>query len=156
MNIWAELSLKERKMVYNYATEGFINFFNKETMTALIQKGVVKMNLSKDSLVLFSESFRNFVCVYVSDEDVARFKQDESKSGNARMIQAAVFSFVLICIALISFYDPNILNETSAYITGFLGVSGTIYSLLAKGIIFCLIFFIMLFIIKKYKKIVYS
>lgn len=133
MNIWAELSLKERKMVYNYATEGFINFFNKETMTALIQKGVVKMNLSKDSLVLFSESFRNFVCVYVSDEDVARFKQDESKSGNARMIQAAVFSFVLICIALISFYDPNILNETSAYITGFLGVSGTIYSLLAKG-----------------------
>ncbi|EPR65209.1 hypothetical protein [Cyclobacterium qasimii] len=133
MNIWAELSLKEKKMVYNYAKEGFINFFNKETMTALIQKGLVKMNPAMDSLVLFSDSFRNFVCVYISDEEVARFKQDESKSGNARMIQAAVFSFVLICIALISFYDPNILNETSAYITGFLGVSGTIYSILAKG-----------------------
>jgi|GEM_PF-2474522 len=133
MNIWAELSLKEKKMVYNYAKEGFINFFNKETMTALIQKGLLKMNPAMDRLVLFSDSFRNFVCVYISDEEVARFKQDESKSGNARMIQAAVFSFVLICIALISFYDPNILNETSAYITGFLGVAGTIYSILAKG-----------------------
>jgi hypothetical protein len=133
MNIWAELSFKERKMVYNYAKEGFINFFNKETMTALIQKGIVKMNLSKDGLVLFSESFRNFVCVYVSDEEVAIFKREESRSGNAKMIQAAVFSFVLISIALISFYDPNILNETSAYISGFLGIMGTIYSFLAKG-----------------------
>ena len=133
MNIWTELSLKERKMVYNYATEGFINFFNKETMTTLIQKGIVKMNPAMDRLVLFSESFRNFVCVFISEEEVARFKQDESRSGNAKMIQAAVFSFVLICIALISFYDPNILNETSAYISGFLGLVGTIYSLLAKG-----------------------
>ena len=105
MNIWTELSLKERKMVYNYATEGFINFFNKETMTTLIQKGVVKMNPAMDRLVLFSESFRNFVCVFISEEE----------------------------IALISFYDPNILNETSAYISGFLGLVGTIYSLLAKG-----------------------
>ncbi|WP_163377898.1 hypothetical protein [Cyclobacterium sp. SYSU L10401] len=133
LNIWAELSLKERKMVYNYATEGFINFFNRETMTALIQKGIIKMNAGKDGLVLFSKSFRNFVCLFVSEEDLSRFKQDERKSGNAKMIQAAVFSFVLICIALISFYDPNILNETSAYISGLLGLVGTVYSLLAKG-----------------------
>jgi hypothetical protein len=133
MNIWAELSLKERKMVYNYAREGFINFFNKETMTALIQKGIIKMNAEQDRLVLFSSSFRNFVCLFVSDADVERFKQDERKSGNAKMIQAAVFSFVLISIALISFYDPTILNETSAYISGVLGLVGTLYSLLAKG-----------------------
>ncbi len=133
MNIWAELSLKERKMVYNYAKEGFINFFNKETMTALIQKGIIKMNAERDRLVLFSNSFRNFVCLFVSDADVERFKQDERKSGNAKMIQAAVFSFVLISIALISFYDPTILNETSAYISGVLGLVGTVYSLLAKG-----------------------
>lgn len=133
LNIWAEMSLKERKMVYNYATEGFINFFNKETMTALIQKGIIRMNTDRDRLVLFSKSFRNFVCLFVSEEDLSRFKQDERKSGNAKMIQAAVFSFVLICIALISFYDPNILNETSAYISGMLGLLGTLYSLLAKG-----------------------
>ncbi|SHM57256.1 hypothetical protein SAMN04488057_102186 [Cyclobacterium lianum] len=133
LNIWAELSLKERKMVYNYAREGFINFFNRETMTALIQKGIIKMNAGKDGLVLFSRSFRNFVCLFVSEEDLSRFKQDERKSGNAKMIQAAIFSFVLICIALVSFYDPNILNETSAYISGILGLVGTIYSLLAKG-----------------------
>lgn len=133
MNIWAELSLKERKMVYNYATEGFINFFNKETMTALIQKGIIRMNADRDRLVLFSNSFRNFVCIFASEQDVARFKQDERKSGNAKMIQAAVFSFVLISVALISFYDPTILNETSAYISGVLGLVGTLYSLLAKG-----------------------
>ena len=133
MNIWAELSLKERKMVYNYATEGFINFFNKETMTALIQKGIIRMNADRDRLVLFSNSFRNFVCLFASEQDVVRFKQDERKSGNAKMIQAAVFSFVLISLALISFYDPTILNETSAYISGVLGLVGTVYSLLAKG-----------------------
>jgi hypothetical protein len=134
MNIWAELSIKERKMVYNYAKEGFINFFNKETMTALVQKGVLKINSDNDGLVLFSKSFRNFVCLFVSEEELSLFKQDERKSGNAKMIQAAAFSFVFISIGLISFYDPNILNETSAYISGFIGLAGTIYSLIVKGL----------------------
>ncbi len=134
MNIWAELSAKERKMVYNYAKEGFINFFNKETMTALVQKGVLKINHDNDGLVLFSKSFRNFVCLFVTEEEISLFKQDERKSGNAKMIQAAAFSFVFISIGLISFYDPNILNETSAYISGFIGLAGTIYSLIVKGL----------------------
>ncbi|MEX0883656.1 MAG: hypothetical protein WDZ72_09305, partial [Cyclobacteriaceae bacterium] len=134
MNIWAELGGRERKMVYNYANEGFINFFNKETMTALIQKGILKMNRDHDGLVLFSQSFRNFVCVFVSEEEISRFKQDERKSGNAKMIQAAAISFVFISLALIGYYDPNVLNETSAYISAFLGLVGTAYSLIIKGI----------------------
>ncbi|MEX2513524.1 MAG: hypothetical protein WD398_11505 [Cyclobacteriaceae bacterium] len=134
MNIWSEMSGRERKMVYNYANEGFINFYNKETMTALIQKGILKMNRDLDGLVLFSQSFRNFVCVFVSDEEISRFKQDERKSGNAKMIQAAAISFVFISLALIGYYDPSVLNETSAYISAFLGLAGTAYSLIIKGL----------------------
>lgn len=133
INIWSSLNMREKKMVYNYAMEGFINFSNKEIMTALIQKGIMVLNKEKDALVLFSDSFRNFVCLYTGPEDLVKFKQDERRAGNARMIQAAAFSFVFISIALISYYDPNILNQTSAYVSAVIGLAGTVYSFFVKG-----------------------
>jgi hypothetical protein len=133
MNIWGELNMKEKKMVYNFAKEGFINFANKETMTALLQKGVFVLNSHRDGLVLFSRSFRNYAYLNATPEELSRFKQDERKTGNAKMIQMAAFSFVFISIAVISYYDPNILNQTSAYVSAVIGVGGTVYSFFAKG-----------------------
>ncbi|MFC4870082.1 hypothetical protein [Negadavirga shengliensis] len=133
MNIWGELNMKEKKMVYNFAKEGFINFANKETMTALLQKGVFVLNSHRDGLVLFSRSFRNYAYMNATPEELSRFKQDERKTGNAKMIQMAAFSFVFISIAVISYYDPNILNQTSAYVSAVIGVAGTVYSFFAKG-----------------------
>jgi len=133
MTVWQKLNLKEKKMVYYFASEGFINYTNRETMAALSQKGVLTLNYQKDYVTLFSKSFRNYVLLNTSSEELDAFKRDERRKGNTKLIQAASISFVFICIAILSFYDPNILDTTSAYISAAIGLAGTVYSFFYKG-----------------------
>jgi hypothetical protein len=132
--IWQMLNLREKKMVYYFASEGFINYTNREVMTALLQKGVLMLNFQRDYLTLFSKSFRNYVLLFTSSEEQEAFRRDEKRKGNTKLIQAAAISFVFICIAIISFYDPTILDRTSAYISAAIGLAGTLYSFLHKGL----------------------
>src|SRR5690606_39249023 len=64
INIWNELGPKERKMVYYYSREGFINYSNRDTLTDLIQKGIFTMNAYERSEEHTSElqSRENLVC----------------------------------------------------------------------------------------------
>lgn len=121
-------------MVYYYAREGFINYTNRETLTELIQKGIFTLNVYDDGLVLFSRSFRNFVSLIVSEKEIMQFREDERKHGNVANIRTAAFSFIFLSIALISYYDPSVLNKTSAYVSGVIGLIGTIISFLSKGL----------------------
>lgn len=133
ISVWQKLNLKEKKMIYYFASEGFINYTNRETMTALLQKGVLVLNYQQDYITLFSKSFRNYVLLNTSSEEVDAFKRDERRRGNTKLIQAASISFVFICVAILSFYDPNILDTTSAYISAAIGLAGTVYSFFYKG-----------------------
>ncbi|WP_158855819.1 hypothetical protein [Lunatibacter salilacus] len=133
ITVWQKLNLREKKMVYYFASEGFINYTNRETMTALLQKGVLILNFQQDYITLFSKSFRNYVLLNTSPDELDAFKRDERRRGNTKLIQAAAISFVFICIAILSFYDPNILDTTSAYISAAIGLAGTVYSFFYKG-----------------------
>ena len=134
INLWNELDPKERKMVYYYAREGFINYSNRDTLTDLIQKGIFILNADQEGLVLFSGSFRDLVTLMVTEREVKQFKEDERKHGNVANIRTAAFSFIFLSIAIISYYDPSVLNKTSAYVSGIIGLIGTITSLLSKGL----------------------
>jgi hypothetical protein len=134
INIWNELGPKERKMVYYYSREGFINYSNRDTLTDLIQKGIFTMNAYEEGLVLFSRSFRNFVTLMITEGEIKRFKEDERRHGNVANIRTAAFSFIFLSIAIISYYDPSVLNKTSAYVSGIIGLIGTITSFLSKGL----------------------
>ena len=133
ITIWQKLNLNEKKMVYYFASEGFINYTNRETMTTLLQKGVLTLNYQQDYITLFSKSFRNYILLNTSLEELDAFRRDERSKGNTKLIQAASISFVFICIAILSFYDPNILDTTSAYISAAIGLAGTVYSFFYKG-----------------------
>ncbi|WP_114751194.1 hypothetical protein [Pleomorphovibrio marinus] len=131
-NIWDALNFKERKMVYYYAAEGFINYTNRETLSQLLQKGVMVLSATREKLVLFTESFRNFVLLNVTQEDLKRFNREESEKGNAKTIKGAIISFVFIAFALLSYFDPGLIDQSIAYVSGAVGVLGTIYSVFQR------------------------
>ncbi|GAB3660377.1 hypothetical protein GCM10028791_34280 [Echinicola sediminis] len=136
MNIWNELSFKEKKLAYYYATEGYINYKNRRTLTEMIQKGIFTHDREADRPVLFSYSFLTFVSQGISEEEAKLFYKDERQHGNSTLIQTAAISFIFISIAVISFYDPNFLNKTSAYVSAIIGVLGTFYGLVSRGLLF--------------------
>lgn len=132
-NIWLELSFREKKMVYYLAKEGFVNFANKEILTLLLEKGIIVLKEEENGLEIFTYSFKNFVNQIITTDLNKSFLQDEKRFGNSGNIQTAAISFVFISIAVISYYDPNILNKTSAYVSAVIGLAGTVFTAFNRG-----------------------
>ena len=139
-NIWSELSLEEKLVCYYYAEAGFFNPAAESTLTDLAQKGIIKDNpVSKQEggwreWRLFSPVFRQFILSNTSKEEIQLFEDYEKKNGNVVVVRTAAISFVLICIAMVGIFDRAFFNEAYAYLTGGLGILGTLYSMFNQGI----------------------
>ncbi len=131
-SIWSLLNFKERKMVYHFAAEGFVNYTNREMLAQLMQKGLIRLSHGKDKLELFSESFKNFVLQNITADELRLFRREERDTGNAATIKGAVISFVFIAVALLSLFDPSLVDKTVAYLSAAIGVMGTLYSFSQK------------------------
>lgn len=132
-NVWAELSFIERKVCYYFSREGFLNPANWDTMTELVQKGILRIIPEKDKMGMFNRTFRLYILSNIADQELQEFKNHERANGNAKTIQIAGISFVLLSLAMIGYFDKNFLNEAYAYLSGILGAIGSIYSLFSKG-----------------------
>ena len=99
-----------------------------------MQKGVLIRESMDELPKLFHKNFRLFILNNVSEEEKTKFREDESRHGNASSIQIAVFSFILISIALISYFDKNFLDQATTMVTGIIGAFGGIYSLVKNSL----------------------
>lgn len=155
-DIWSELNFQEKLVCYSFSMERFLNKSRKHTIYELIRKGIlitVKDPSEQTPLApensqeakeidngfvwqkyeFFSRLFQTYILAYVSKEEIKTFQQFESKNGNSSMIQVSAISFVLICFGLISIFDRTFLNEVYAYLTGTLGLLGSLYAMLNRG-----------------------
>lgn len=141
-NMWSEMSFEEKIVTAAFAKEGFFNLHRKEILIGLAQKGILipktsSSGKSKDvykEWQLFSPVFRKYILDHSTEEEKAAFKAYERKNGNANSIQISLISFVLICFALIGIFDKNFFSETYTYLTGSLGIMGSLYALIDRGI----------------------
>ncbi len=144
-NVWSELNFEERMACHSFAVEGFFNPAQDDILSSLKQKGVVipkKENRTHLKNVahgwkewqLFSPMFRRFILSHVSEDELKKFKSFEKRFGNSNLIQISTLSFVLICFAMIGIFDRNFFNEAYAYLTGSLGLLGSLYALLNQGL----------------------
>ena len=158
-DIWSELNFQEKLVCYSFSLERFLNKSRKNAIHELIRKGIliqVKHTHGPPPLVneslehpmeedeldstlewqkyeFFSRLFQTYIITHVSKEEIKSFQDFESKNGNSKMIQVSAVSFVLICFALISIFDRTFLNEIYAYLTGTLGLLGSLYAVLNRG-----------------------
>jgi len=140
-NLWTELNFDEKMACYSFAQEGFFNIARKDTLIELAQKGIIvpvknftKVKVDWDDWELFSAVFRKYILDSSTDEEIKSFQSFEKANGNAATIQVSAVSFVLICFALIGIFDKNFFNEAYAYATGSLGILGTLYTLINRGL----------------------
>ncbi|MEB2773741.1 hypothetical protein SYJ56_00390 [Algoriphagus sp. D3-2-R+10] len=143
INLWLELSFEERMVCYSFAQEGFFNISRKDTLIDLAEKGIIHPKAEEIGMThslhtwhdweFFSPVFRKLILNETSSVEKKAFKDFEQRNGNKKTIQISIVSFVLICIALIGIFDKNFFNEAYAYLTGGLGLLGSLYALLNRG-----------------------
>ena len=133
-NLWSVLSFDEKKVCYYFSMEGFFNFSNNDVIVELIQKGILIKTDQYDMPKLFSKTFRYFVLSNISSEELELFKLDEQKYGNVKSLQVAVFSFILLSVAIISYFDKNFLDQATTFVTGIAGAIGGIYSIFSRAV----------------------
>lgn len=151
-DIWSELNFQEKLVCHSFSMERFFNHSRKRTIKGLIRKGIIiecqekKTSSRKDHerknlryvhwkrYEFFSRMFQTYILNNVSKEEIKSFKEFESKNGNANLIQISTLSFVLICFALIGIFDKTFFDEVYAYLTGSIGLIGSIYTILNGGL----------------------
>jgi hypothetical protein len=121
-NIWAELSLEEKNVCYSYAKEGFLNYQHYDEVVELFQKGVISKSELAGNLQLFSKTFRFFVLATISTRMKKEIKEYRKKNSNAGNVQWAVFSFLIVAIGLVAYFERSFFTELQALVTGILGL----------------------------------
>jgi hypothetical protein len=140
-NLWTELNFDEKIACYSFANEGFFNIARKDVLIELAQKGIIvpvknssEVKGSWKDWELFSAVFRKYILDNSTEDEIKSFQVYEKINGNAATIQVSAISFVLICFALIGIFDKNFFNEAYAYATGSLGILGTLYTVINRGL----------------------
>ena len=146
-DIWSELNFQEKLVCHEFALERFLNKARLKTIHELFKKGLLAEKDAKPNSPInhskteywkryefFSRLFQIYLLTYVSEEEIKSFSEFESKNGNAHLIQVSALSFVLICFALIGFFNRSFFDQIYAYLTGSVGLIGSIYTILNSGI----------------------
>jgi hypothetical protein len=79
--IWSMLTKEEQYIVYDLAQDGLVNPKNIETITLLLNKGIV---IYDGTLKLMNQSFRNFVLSTVKQEDALRVEGNNHSGAWSR------------------------------------------------------------------------
>ncbi len=130
--IWDKLSLREKEMLYNFATERFVNYNNVETLQWLFRKGVIKEEEEEGEFVLFNDSFANFVKDAPTPEEMKAFENDKRVNGNMKNMRNALLTFIFVILAGISVLKPELVDRYVGALSGVLAVVSTLASVMDK------------------------
>lgn len=131
--IWERLPFKEKQMVYNFATEGFVNYKNKEILRALFQKGVLKVEEEEGDIVLFNDSFADFVRNAPTDKEINDFEEHQKANGNISNIRNALLTFIFLVLLGVSLLRPELVDRYIGALSGILALVSALSSVLAKA-----------------------
>lgn len=122
--IWNALTIREKHVVYDLATNGFANYANKDKINRLIRKGLVKVSVKANRIRLMNSSFRNFVLTSISKQEVDSFKKIASKEGNWQSVRILLGAVVLGILVFIYFADPSVMSKTVGVLGSVLAAVG--------------------------------
>ncbi|MCC5905430.1 MAG: MFS transporter [Balneolaceae bacterium] len=131
-NIWDQLTFREKRMVHNFAREGFINYSNIDVLTELLQKGIFRADKESEEMRLFNLSFCNFATQSVTQELARLFNKDRKQNGNVSHMRNALLTIIFLTILAISLFAPDLPERYIGAISGGLALISSLASVAGK------------------------
>jgi hypothetical protein len=124
--IWRRCSDRQKYLLYQFARHGLMNGRNSTDIYALMNKGILCIDMGSEEIHLFSRSFRAFILNEMQDEKAQELQQQWKSESTWRSLRMP-FLFVLMLLASFVFFTQHdAWQRIIALITGF----GSIFPLL--------------------------
>jgi hypothetical protein len=124
--IWKNLSLEEKFLLYDYATDELININNKRALHSLAAKGLI--HDKKGSLQIIKHSFRNFILSALKPEEESLRMREIRKKGRWNVLRIILLLLVTALFVIIYLSNKEILFDFKAILIAV----GSMLSLLIK------------------------
>lgn len=98
LSIWQSLSNQEKFFVYDLAEDGLVNSYDKQTLSLLLNKGLIIQRNGR--LRLFTKGFRNFVVAGLSEMEMVKLIEKIEDNSNWNRIRVPL---VMILMAILLF-----------------------------------------------------
>ena len=113
--LWSTCSVDEQLLLFHLARFGFLNGRNRRMVRRLLARGLV---VRTPHLHLFNDSFRAYALANSSRQAVADLERADAADSAWGKIRGPVMAVVVIGFALFFSTQKDLLNTTSALVTG--------------------------------------
>ena len=114
-NIWKSLTPTEQFVLYDFALDGFSNYKNVDILYSLYKKGIIKK--VKNSFVVMTRSFRNYLVAKTGTSDVKKLKQEISPGGTWAHLRTVLIVLILLIVIFLFIVQEDVSKRVFAVIT---------------------------------------
>ena len=120
-SVWNSLSKEERYIVFDIASDKFVNTANVNGILTLLDKGILIYDYS---LRIMNESFANFVLTKVNSDEALEMEMESRKKGTWNTAFAVMFLLIISLVIFLSLGQQNFLNDINAFLTAIAALIG--------------------------------
>ncbi len=120
LKLWKSCTRKEKFVLYDISQDRLINFKNRETLSQLFKKGLLK---NEGVLEVMNRSFRNFILTAVEKTEAHLLLGELNIHSQWKSYQAPIYLLILGAAVFLAF-QQNLLTDLDALITAIIGGLG--------------------------------
>ena len=128
--LWSTLNKKERFLLYDLATDGFVNTKNAHGIRRLRQKGIL---IYQDRLKIMNESFTNYILTIVDDKAEKLMRAKMKAQGAWGSIKGVLLLIVAGILIFVFMGHQQTLGSIEAILTASMAIFGVIIRLMNFG-----------------------
>jgi hypothetical protein len=113
-------SRREKALLYDIAQNRLINPTNKEVISGLLKKGLLKYD---GTIEVMNRSFRNYILVAIDSDDAKQLSGGLSVRGRWKSYRAPLYLFIL-GIAIFLAFQEDLMSDINALVASLIGGVG--------------------------------
>lgn len=129
-DIWNSLAKRERYLLYDLATDGFMNIKNGDSLFSLMKKGLIVWN---NRPAVFNNSFRNFIITSAGRVEALELENKNRKSGAWSSARIVIYLIILTLIGFLLLGEPSLVQDFKAFI-GIIASIGAVLPIVSSAL----------------------
>jgi hypothetical protein len=119
-SLWQNCTKREQYLIYDVAQDGLLNPSNLPVIYNLLKKGIFKRD-GDGRIILFNNSFRNFVLTIINREEALQLENEAKIKGLWSNMKLPIILVILALFIMVFVTNQGVFNNMIGWMTAALG-----------------------------------